>query len=391
MRPRAFLRGQAAATALAVVAAIFCGAASAEPIAARHRPADANQVVLVLPSGMPRLAATVADDPDAVAAEAEAFLGLARATRDTRYYGRAEALVAPWAGRADAPPRLLVAAADLAQQRHDFIAARALLDRAIDRDARDPNARIRRANVALLLGEPAAARRDCLAALQAGASLPGTICLASALTGPGSAARGQRLLAPLESAVSDSPDIAAWLLTTGADLALRDGNLAAAGAQLARAATFAPDSDEIRARLAAQRLAAGDAAGALAAAQHANPTASLLVMRIRAARAAGDAVQAAAARRDLDALLEVGRLRGATLHLREEGELALYVDRDAKRALDLARRNFERQKDTPDLRLFVDAAIAGGDRDALKELRAWLAATGFEDRVAASRIARAGA
>ena len=75
-------------------------------------------------------------NPERTAIEAEAFLRLARTTRDARYFGRAEALVEPWIARRDATPRLLVAAADLAQQRHEFESARQLLDRAIDADPR---------------------------------------------------------------------------------------------------------------------------------------------------------------------------------------------------------------------------------------------------------------
>ena len=99
----------------------------------------------------------------------------------------------------------------------------------------------------------------------------------------------------------------------------------------------------------------------------------------------------ASARRELDTLLAVGRRRGTTPHLREEGELALYVDRDAARALVLARQNFALQKDTPDIRLLLGAAVAAGDKPTLAELRRWLASTGFEDRVVAARLKAAGA
>jgi hypothetical protein len=65
------------------------------------------------------------------------------------------------------------------------------------------------------------------------------------------------------------------------------------------------------------------------------------------------------------------------------------VDGDAERALALARRNFALQKDTPDLRLYADAALAARDHVAVGELRQWLASTGFEDRAVAARLAEA--
>jgi tetratricopeptide (TPR) repeat protein len=377
--------------AWAAAVAVFSSVAGAEETA-RYRPANGDAVVLALPAGVSAAQAMPADagDPERAAIDAEAFLRLARTTRDARYFGRAEALVEPWIARQDATPRLLVAAADLAQQRHDFANARQLLDRAIGADPGDGGARMQRANVALLLGDYEAARRDCLAVLQSGATFPGTVCLASTMTGPGSLQRARRLLTPLDDAGPAAPDIARWLLLTESDLALRDGDARAARDYLARAHALDPDHEETRARLAELLIEQGDAAGALTLARGSTVSAALLVRRIRAA-AGIDAGEAASARRELDALLAVGRLRGTTPHLREEGELALFVDRDAARALALARQNFALQKDTPDVRLLLGAAVAAGDKPTLAELRRWLASTGFEDRVVSARLKAVGA
>lgn len=384
-------RRQATVAAWAAAVALFSSIAGAEETA-RYRPADGDRVVLTLPAGVLRAQAMPTDtaDPERAAIDAEALLQLARTTRDPRYFGRAEALVEPWIARQDATPRLLVAAADLAQQRHEFVNARQLLNRAIDADPQNGGARIQRANVALLLGEFDAARRDCLAVLQSGATFPGTVCLASTMTGPGSLQRARRLLAPFDGAEPEAPDIARWLLLTESDLALRDGDEPAAQHYLARAHALDPDHEETRARLAELLIEHGDAKDALTLARGSTVSAALLVRRIRAASGI-DAVEAASARRELDTLLAVGRRRGTTPHLREEGELALYVDRDAARALTMARQNFALQKDTPDVRLLLGAAVAAGDKPTLAELRRWLASTGFEDQVVAARLKAAGA
>jgi hypothetical protein len=242
----------------------------------------------------------------------------------------------------------------------------------------------------LLLGDFKAARRDCLAVLQGGATFPGTVCLASTLTGPGSLQRARGLLAPFDSAAPATQDIARWLLLTECDLALRDGDEHAAQLYLARAHALDPDHEETRARLAELLIEQGDATDALALARGSTVSAALLVRRIRAASGI-DAVEAASARRELDTLLAVGRRRGTTPHLREEGELALFVDRDAARALVLARQNFALQKDTPDVRLLLGAAVAAGDKPTLAELRRWMTSTGFEDHVVVARLKAAGA
>ena len=208
----------------------------------------------------------------------------------------------------------------------------------------------------------------------------------------GRAACGTAAPAPLDDAGPAAPDVARWLLLTESDLALRDGDAHAALKYLARAHALDPDHEETRARLAELLIEQGDAADALTLPRGSTVSAALLVRRIRAASGI-DAVEAAAARRELDTLLAVGRpaQERTAPHLREEGELALFVDRDAARALALARQNFALQKDTPDVRLLLGAAVAAGDKPALSELRRWLESTGFEDHVVAAGLRAAGA
>jgi hypothetical protein len=383
--------GRATVAASAAAVAVFVSAAAFAEPAPRWRPQQGAEVVLVLPDATARGLAGVRApaDPMLVAEQAEAFAALARRARDARWFGRAEALVEPWVGRADAPARLLVAAADLAQQRHEFIAARALLDRALAAEPGNAAARLQRANVALLLGDFAAARSDCRAVLGSGDALAGTICLASSATGPGSLARARQLVAALDRPGGAPAALAQWQLLTAADLASRDGDADSALGYLARAHALDPAHEETRARLAEALRGHGEARAALALTAGENASAALLVARLWAASTI-DPGTALAARRQLEALLEVGRLRGTNAHLREAGELALQLD-DPDRALALARENFSLQKDTPDLRLLVDAAIAADDRATMNYVRGWLAATGFEDRVAAARLTRAGA
>jgi tetratricopeptide (TPR) repeat protein len=384
------LRATVAASAAAVAA--FISASALAETAPRWRPHDGDEVVLVLPESAARSTGEVraTTDPMLAAGQAEAFSALARRTRDARWFGRAEALVEPWIARTDAPARLLVAAADLAQQRHEFIAARSLLDRALAAEPANPGARLQRANVVLLLGDFGAARADCRAVLAAGHTLAGTVCLASAATGAGSVARARQLLASLDRQGEMPAPLAQWQLLAAADLASRDGDPDAAIALLARAHALDPAHEETRARLAGLLIERGEPQAALRLTTGENVSAALLVARLRAASGT-DPVVARAARRELHALLEVGRLRGTNAHLREAGELALRADRDPGRALALARANFAVQKDTPDLRLLAEAAVAAGDRATIRYLRDWLKATGFEDRVASARLAEAGA
>jgi hypothetical protein len=105
----------------------------------------------------------------------------------------------------------------------------------------------------------------------------------------------------------------------------------------------------------------------------------VLARRARAQELLGDDALAAT-RTQIDELLALAARRGERPHLREETLLALDVEHDPARALDLARRNFESHRETIDARLLVRAARASGSDAALAEVARWVRDTHFEDR-----------
>ena len=287
--------------------------------------------------------------------------------------------------RARDSERAGIAAADDAQSRHEFAEARAQLDRLLAADPRDLEARLMSANLFLLAGEFERSRGDCRLVLETGALHAGTVCLASALTGPGSVDRARRMIAALGAGTEAGVELGRWRLLTEADLAMRGGDVAASLTLHERAHALDPGHEEARTRLAALLLERGDAARAFELAQAPDPSPARLVIRLRAARALGDA-DAVTSYRELSLLLEADRSDGVPPHLREEAQLALHVEGDPVAALRLARRNFETQKDTPDLRMYAAAAVAAADASAVSEIRAWMQETGFEDRAVAAAL-----
>lgn len=295
--------------------------------------------------------------------------------------------------RSEEASRAGIAAADEAQSRHDFIAAGVELDRLLTVDPRDLEARLMRANLRLLAGEFEASRRDCRAALATGELYAGTVCLAAAQTGPGSVERGRKMLAALGDDAGYGVELLRWRLLTGADLAARADDLHAAVEGLERALALDPDHEEVRTQLAEHLLEQGNAGRALELALAPEPSVARLVVRLRAAGATGDA-RAAAWRRELDGRLDSDRRLGLPAHLREEGQIALFLDDDAVAAVDFARLNFATQKDTRDLRLLADSASAAGDPAQLDMIRDWMVQSGFEHRAVERLVggsARAGA
>ena len=369
------------------VAAALAFVASAAGAAERFRPAAADVVVLSVP-------ARISDDPiamleremrdDAVDARlvtelATLYMERARQTRESRYFTRAEALLQPWIAAPAAPAALLELQADILQNRHDFAAARELLDRAVRQAPRDAGSRLLRATVNAVQGRFDQARPDCLAVLALGESVAGSTCLAQVLGSTGRIAEAQALLQPLLNRQLDSKPLRAWALSLLADFSDRRGDTAGAERTLREVLKIEPYNEAARSALCDLLIDRGATREAMALLDLPHPSYGLLVRIARVQALRHDA----ALPRTRARLAEIDRLaeqRGDVPHSREQTLLALHVDADEERALALAKANFEAQRETIDVRLLARAARARHDRAMLAELRQWLQATGFEDR-----------
>jgi hypothetical protein len=109
------------------------------------------------------------------------------------------------------------------------------------------------------------------------------------------------------------------------------------------------------------------------------PSIGLLARRARAQQLLRDPALEDT-RSQINALVTLAARRGDPPHLREEALVALDVDHDAARALELAKANFATQRETIDIRLLSRAARATGDTATLRSVAQWIRETGYEDR-----------
>jgi hypothetical protein len=107
------------------------------------------------------------------------------------------------------------------------------------------------------------------------------------------------------------------------------------------------------------------------------------VLLLRLALAEQRVPQARAAfaehRSELADRFDAARRRGDSLHLREEARFRLAIGTDTRTALQLARDNWNVQREPADLRILVEAARATGDQATLKTASDWIAAHRIED------------
>jgi hypothetical protein len=73
------------------------------------------------------------------------------------------------------------------------------------------------------------------------------------------------------------------------------------------------------------------------------------------------------------------RLRGDSVHRREEARFVLHLLGDAPAALALARENWAVQREPSDARILLEAAAAAGVPGAARPVLRFLARTGLED------------
>jgi uncharacterized protein (TIGR02996 family) len=324
-----------------------------------------------------RAAAAAPGDVDAAVALADAYYRVARREGDPRYLGYAQAALASWWKDAEAPTAVLVVRATILQSSHAFDAALADLGKAIAREPRNGRALLVRSTVLAVQGRYADARADCTRLFGLVPEFYVFACVAAvdSLNGSADAAAAtlRRELAKLPHSDTDARAWGESLL--GESAHRRDAPEAEASFRAALAAD--PGDLYTRGAYADWLLDRGRAAEVLPLTES-DARVDALLLRTALAQQALGRPEAAANIATLRARFAASRLRGDTVHRREEARFALYLDASPAAALRLARENWSVQREPADLRILAEAAAATGDATAKSVVREWLAQTRLE-------------
>jgi hypothetical protein len=381
-----------AAAALAVCAAA-AGAAPFRPTAddqvLERLPARAGDAAAALRSLRARLAADPRDAA-AAAALARGYFDLVAAEGDPRYIGYAQAALAPWWQAADAPDDVRVARAVLRQFNHDFDGALTDLRAVTARDPARGDAWAWQAAIAMVQARYADARAACEALAPQAPPLVAAACSAAAdslsgRAGPAAAA----LRAALAGDTRADAAQRLWALTRLAEIEERRGDAAAAEAAFKAALALGVADGYLLSAYADFLLDRGRPAEVLALLKGGERSDLLLLRLALAAKAAG-MPEAARWQADLAARFDAARRRGDATHEKEESRFILGFGGDPARALELARRNFEIQREPADARALLEAALAARAPEAARPVLDWLAAHRVESTVLQALAARVG-
>lgn len=318
---------------------------------------------------------------------------------DPRYIGYAQAALAPWWQLPDPPPRVRVMRAILLQFNHQFDAAVADLRAAVQADPGDDEALAWLAAIAMVRGDYALARSACEALGRQAAPVIAAGCRAQvdATTGQaGAAANALRAalqadsLAAIQANTHADPGERLWALTRLAEIEQRRGQYAAAEAAYRQALALGITDGYLLAAYADLLLDQGRPAEVLALLQG-RERSDLLLLRLALAAQAGADPRLSRWQRELAARFDAARLRGDTVHQKEESRFALHLLRDAPRALALARENYAVQREPSDARILLEAALAARQPEAAAPVRAWLTRSGIESVVLQELVTKLGA
>jgi predicted Zn-dependent protease len=311
----------------------------------------------------------------------------ARETGDPRFFGQAQAALAPWWNEPNPPAQALLLRATLKQSTHDFPGALADLGRLIAANPRDGQAVLTRATVLTVQGRYAEARADCARIARFTVPLVTIACDAAAASVSGEAASAYRALTGALAARAADAGLAEWAQTLAGEIAQRRGDAAAAEAHFRAALALDPRDPYLLGAYADFLLDRNRPAEVVPLLKDYTRNDNLLLrLALAEARLPEMRSSFAAHRSDLEDRYDAARRRGDTLHRREEARYALEIAGNRERALALARENWKVQRESADLRILVSAAMAARDTAVLREAGDWVRAHRLEDAAVAALL-----
>ena len=308
-------------------------------------------------------------------------IGQARKLGDPRFLGRAEAALAPWPLGANTPAPVLLLRAVILQSNHDFPASIAALDRVVRADPGSAQAWLTLAAVHQAQADYKSGLADCGQVAGRVLGLVPDICTASIMSLTGHAPLALRAitisLAQNATQAHADPSLGVWAATAAAETADRLGD--ASAEQRYRDALAIDGSDPYLLGAFADWLLDHNAPGEVISLLGDRTRIDPLLLRLALAEQATGDPRLAGHIGDLAARFEASRLRGDTVHRREEARFALHLEHGPARALALARANWDVQREPADARIFFEAANAAGQPQAADLARAWLRDNRVED------------
>lgn len=331
-------------------------------------------------------------DPKAAVVLANAYLDYGRDTGDARYLGRAEAVIAPWAGTVSTPADVRVVEATILQSRHEFHAAQRILESVLARDQGNSQAWLTLSSIYLIQGDMDKARKACDHLGDAnGLVMAG--CTGAWATVNGKARQTLNSLGTaLKANGKQSPAVMAWAHGLMAEAAKYLGEDARADSEFRQGLQFAPGDNFLLADYGDFLLDHGRAKEALALTRNYSQSDTSYLRQVRAEVALGLPSAAKGIAAMASRFHDLEQRGDHLLYGREQARFVLELQHDPARALKIAKYNWAVQRAPEDIRIYLEAALAAGKPEAAQPALDLLNESGLQDaqiRAVAAKVSTA--
>ena len=327
-----------------------------------------------------RALAAQPDDADTAVRLARRYYEEVAAEGDPRYVGYAQAALAPWWDLPAPPPQVRLQRAVLLQFSHQFDAALADLEAIIKQDPTQGEAWAWDAAIRMVRADYAGVRNACAQMAALATPLIAIACRAQvdAVTGH-AVATAAALQAGLARFPQAAPSERLWVLTRLAETEERLGRPVQAEAAFRSALALGISDGYLQAAYADFLLDQQRPAEVLVLLKDKSRS-DLLLLRLALAAKALNSPGLSAWQDELTARFDAARLRGDSLHQKEEARFALALLGQAARAVQLASQNYQLQREPADARILLESALAAKQPAAAAPVLAWMASSGVESQ-----------
>ncbi len=307
------------------------------------------------------------------------YIQQSRNSGDPRYLGRAEAVLDTAFETQPIPVPVFVMRAILRQANHDFELALQDLNTAIRLDPGYAQAWLTRASIFQVRGDYNLARKDCQQLAKLRQYLVAQVCMAEIASLSGQASQAAQMLKHLAKQLpTNDTNNRQWIEGLLADIMTRQDDMRAAEKHYVTALKITA-ADMFLLTSYADFLLDQNRPQEVIKLLLAHQTADAALLRLAIAANRIQHPQASAWKTELNNRFSDSRLRGSSLHQREEARFTLILLQQPELALELARANWLLQHEPADARLLLEAALAAGKPEAAQPVLTWLQATGMQD------------
>lgn len=330
------------------------------------------------------LSAQLKNHPDdwSVASQlAQHYINLAQTQADPRYMGYAQAILKPWWENSQTPIQALIMRAVIKQNAHDFVAAIEDLDQILKLQPGHIQANLIKATIATVRGDYALAIQHCRHLLRRSSMVQGLVCQSTPASLSGGAESSYKILHQvLSTTAATAKKESVWAWTSLAEIAWRLGYFETADNHF-QTALQTGTKDFYLSRVYADFLLQQQRPFDVIKLIDSETQNDSLLLRLALAEKISKSELLNGHIIQLTTGFKANRKRGSALHKGDEARFKLHLLNQPQSALQLARQNWQLQRESADTYILLQSAIAAKNIAVLKEVRQWLSLRGTEDVV----------